>query len=121
MFFIREQISDRITHPINIDVYKAKPSQYVLDLIIELVIDYIQKERNKNEDYQMGFLEMEYRCPKEFIDLENDEIAREWIRENTCLTDKGLIMYVLDNLHRMQLCRHKFIIITLKCFFDCRF
>lgn len=122
MIIIREQLADRVDNTINIDTYKAQPYQYVLDLMIEIIIDYIQIERKINEsDYGMGRLEREYRCPRHFLEIEDDTLAREWIRENSHLNDKGLIVYILHNLSSMRMGKHKFLLYSLKTFFNCSF
>ena len=109
---------DNIDDRINIDTYELNTYQYVLDLIIEVAIDYIITERKKSPDYEMGKLEIEYRCPKHFLNIEDDTLAREWIRENKDLTDKGLVGYIIDNTHRMSLGKHKFILTALKTFYN---
>ena len=118
MFIIREQFMDNVYDTINIDTYKVNTYQYVLKLMIEVIIDYIMRERKRYPEYNMGKLELEYRCPKRFLEIEDDTLAREWIQENTQLTDKGLIGYILDNTHRMHLGKHKFILTALKTFYN---
>lgn len=118
---IREQLMDEIDDTINIDTYETDPYQYILKLIIEVAVDYIQKERLNSEKFQMGTLELEYKCIKEFLEIEDDKLAEQWIKDNRELTDKGLIGYVIDNVHRMPIGKHKFILCMLKTYFNCRF
>ena len=118
--YIFEQYADSIS-PINIDTYKPNPHRYVLFLLTEIVVDYIQRERKVCQKYGMGKLELEYRCPKYFLEIEDDTLAREWIAGNTQLTDKGLILYVIQNSSEMKIGRHKFLVYALKTFFNCRF
>lgn len=118
--FIREQIIDRIPSPLNIDMYRSDTSQYVLKLLIELVIDYIQKERF-NSNYSMGRLEMEYRCPPAFLNIDDDREAQKWIENNRNLDDRGLVAYVLDNINKVQITPEVFLIIALKTHFNCHF
>ena len=118
--FIREQLVDRIPSPLNIDTYRTDTSQYVLNLMVELIIDYIRKEREVS-DYYMGQLELEYRCPPTFIDIDNDAEALEWIEKNRNLDDRGLVAYVLDNLHKVKITPEVFLILALKTHYDCHF
>lgn len=119
MFLIREQFMDRIPTT-NVDTYHSNIYHHILNLMVEIVIDYIKVQRGLNS-YEMGKLEMEYRCPNEFIEIEDDDEAVRWVRKNNFLDDKGLIGYIIDNTHRMHMGRHKFILYTLKTFFDIRF
>lgn len=118
MFIIREQFMDHIDNTINIDTYKTNTYQYVLKLMIEIIIDYIVSERKSNPGYDMGRLELEYRCPIHFLNIEDDTLARAWIRENKHLNDKGLIGHILDNTHRMSFGKHKFMLTALKTFYN---
>ena len=76
----------------------------LIDTVYYIICSYIRKERDENSEFGMGKLEREYLCTDDFM---NAEDARKWIEENRELNDRGLIVFIFDNVYCMTPGKHR--------------
>mgnify|MGYP001158046333 FL=1 len=85
---------------------------YIVSSIIEginyTIMDYINIYRNVNGNENgkiMSNLEKEYYlCDEDFIDTQYPEF---YIESNRAFHEKGLIMYIYDNFHKIESTKHR--------------
>jgi hypothetical protein len=81
--------------------YKDRWNKYILSSIIDSIFytlaDYIKLERQGEKG--MGNLEIEYYCTDDFINTEN---PKAYLEEHRDPDDKGLMIFIYDNMHKMN-------------------
>ena len=86
--------------------YKDRWDKYILSSIIDSIFytlaDYIKIQR-KNEK-GMGTLEIEYYCTDGFINSEN---PREYLEKYRDSDDKNLMIFIYDNMYKMEAGPHR--------------
>ena len=92
--------------------YKDRWNTYILSSIIDSIFytlaDYIKLERRGESG--MGHLEIEYYCTDDFINTEN---PKAYLEEHRDPDDKGLMIFIYDNMHKMNPGPHRRILLYL--------
>jgi len=78
-------------------------NESLMDAIFYTIVDYINHERNTDE-LGVGKLERLYSYPLEFLKAED---PYEWLEKNRSKDDRGLIMYIYDNISSMSPGKHR--------------
>jgi len=77
----------------------------LIDTVYYIICSYIRKERDdENNEFGMGKLEREYLCTDDFMSAED---MCKWIEETRELNDRGLIVFIFDNVYRMTSGKHR--------------
>lgn len=82
----------------------------LLECIYYLICAYIRQERDIDTEWGMGKIERAYLCSDDFIESEDE---KKWIEQNRQSDDKGLIVFVFDNLYSMKPGKHRRAILYL--------
>ena len=104
----RELILNRVRQNTNdfIIDYKDRWDKYILSSIIDSIFytlaDYISIERKGG--CTMGKLEIEYHCTDDFINCEN---ARDYLETYRDPDDQNLMLFIYDNMHKMEPGTHR--------------
>lgn len=90
-----------------VDDLRISISGHIRESLIEAmfytIVDYIDHERTTDE-LGVGKLERLYSFPVAFL---NSEDPREWLEKNRPTDDRGLIMYIYDNMYNMTHGKHR--------------
>tara|TARA_B110000858_G_scaffold198141_1_gene262793 strand:- start:1378 stop:1755 length:378 start_codon:yes stop_codon:yes gene_type:complete len=89
---------------INPDHYDIDIREKIADLMYVVICNYISQTRNEETQYGIGKMEEAYFCTSDF-DTTDD--AEKWIEMNRDPDDLNLIVYIYDNLKKMESCQHK--------------
>lgn len=91
----------------NIDNGKTVWAEHVNECLMEAmfytIVGYIHHERNTDER-GVGGLEMMYSYPLAFFEAED---PRKWLETHRSEDDRGLIMFVYDNIYKMTPGKHR--------------
>ncbi len=89
---------------INPDHYDIDIREKIADLMYVIICNYISQTRNEGNQYGIGKMEEAYFCTSDFVTTED---AEKWIEMNRDPDDLNLIVYIYDNLKKMESCQHK--------------
>ena len=84
-------------------VWAEHVNESLMEAMFYTIVDYIHHERNIDE-LGVGRLERLYSYPLAFLQAEN---PHKWLEEHRSKDDRGLIMFIYDNIYTMSPGKHR--------------
>ena len=84
-------------------VWMEHVNESLMEAMFYTIVDYIEYERNIDE-LSVGRLERLYSYPLAFLESED---PHKWLEEHRSKDDRGLIMFIYDNIYKMSPGKHR--------------
>lgn len=84
-------------------VWKEHVNESLMEAMFYTIVDYIHHERNIDE-MGLGKLERMYSYPDAFFEADD---PHEWLEKHRSVDDRGLIMFIYDNMYDMSQGKHR--------------